>query len=438
MFEFDSNMVKKLAEKHPAFALSARFWTGSALFNLGGDRYLLEMRDGKLEDFRRADRKTRADITISGPENSWTKLFQRPSPPGFADPLYDDGRGGFTVEGDMVNAVAPYYPIVQEFLEVLRHAHAGEGTQRRVAEVDREFDAAVGRYMYVRIQGVQYRIYYEESGEGEIPMLLQHTAGADGRQWRHVLEDPDYRKHYRIISYDLPFHGKSIPPTSHNWWEEPYVLTRSFLMEAVIAISRKLKLERPVFMGCSVGGMLAPDLAYYHPDEFRAVIAINGGLAMELASPKPGIEKTFSNPRVGPQWKAAMMRANTAPTSPEAYRRETMWVYSQGAPPVLEGDVYYYMTGHDLTAEQAAQIDTSKVAVYLLTGEYDFLAIETGTKRLAAAIKNCHFEISPGLGHFGPAENPDGFKAVLMPVLREIAGVKSGAGAQSQKLEVRV
>jgi len=432
MLGFDTDRVKALAGQHPAFALSARFWTGSARFDIGETCYLLEMRDGALADFRQVGREVPADITVSGPETSWTKLLQRPAPPGFTDPLYDDGRGGFRVEGEMVDAVAPHYPAVQEFLEVLRHAQAGAGGQTKIAEVERDFDAAVGRYMYVRIAGVQYRIYYEESGEGEIPLLLQHTAGADGRQWRHVLEDPDYRKHYRIIAYDLPFHGKSVPPASKNWWEEPYVLTRSFLMEAVLAISRKLKLERPVFMGCSVGGMLAPDLAYYHPDEFRAVIAVNGGLAMEMANPKPGIEQTFSNARVGPQWKAAMMRANTAPTSPEAYRRETMWVYTQGAPPVLEGDVYYYMVEHDLTAEQAARIDTSKVAVYLLTGEYDFLATENGTARLAAAIKDCHFEISPGLGHFGPAENPDGFKAVLMPVLREIAGVEAAAPALVQ------
>ncbi len=42
-------------------------------------------------------------------------------------------------------------------------------------KVDREFDAAAGRYAYVRVKGrVQYRMYYEEAGQG-IPMALQHT-----------------------------------------------------------------------------------------------------------------------------------------------------------------------------------------------------------------------------------------------------------------------
>jgi hypothetical protein len=49
------------------------------------------------------------------------------------------------------------------------------------------FDAAVGRYIYLPIDGIEYRVYFEETGTG-IPLLLQHTAGTDGRQWRHLLE----------------------------------------------------------------------------------------------------------------------------------------------------------------------------------------------------------------------------------------------------------
>jgi hypothetical protein len=81
MFEFDTDKVKMLADKHPSFALSARFWTGNALFNIGETAYLLELQDGKLADFRKADRTAPADITISGPEPSWIKLMQRPAPP---------------------------------------------------------------------------------------------------------------------------------------------------------------------------------------------------------------------------------------------------------------------------------------------------------------------------------------------------------------------
>ena len=50
-------------------------------------------------------------------------------------------------------------------------------------------DAAVGRYVYLTINDVEYRVYYESNGSG-IPLICQHTAGAHGFQWRHLLEDP--------------------------------------------------------------------------------------------------------------------------------------------------------------------------------------------------------------------------------------------------------
>ena len=47
-----------------------------------------------------------------------------------------------------------------------------------------------GKYMYVDFGGVEHRVYFEEAGQG-VPVLLQHTAGSDSRQWRHLLEDPE-------------------------------------------------------------------------------------------------------------------------------------------------------------------------------------------------------------------------------------------------------
>jgi hypothetical protein len=47
----------------------------------------------------------------------------------------------------------------------------------------------VGRYIHVEIDGEMHRIYFEENGAG-IPLLCLHTAGSDGRQWRHLLSCP--------------------------------------------------------------------------------------------------------------------------------------------------------------------------------------------------------------------------------------------------------
>jgi pimeloyl-ACP methyl ester carboxylesterase len=234
------------------------------------------------------------------------------------------------------------------------------------------------------------------------------------------MEDAELQRQFRMIAYDLPYHGKSLPPTGVRWWESEYRLTKDFLIKTVLAVSRALGLDRPVYMGCSIGGHLAPDLALAHSDEFSAVIGINGGLATELRG-NTGTEESWYHPRVSNDWKASAMLGNTAPTSPEAYRRETTWIYSQGAPPALKGDVFYYSRDHDLTPEQAGLIDTSKVDVYLLTGEYDALAADEGTARLARSIPGSEFELIPRMGHFGPSENPEDFRPALGAVLAKIA-----------------
>ena len=74
-----------------------------------------------------------------------------------------------------------------------------------------KFSPITGRYVHLTVQGVEYRVYFEEAGKGT-PVLMQHTAGSDGRQWRHILEDEKLTSEFRFIAHDLPYHGKSLPP----------------------------------------------------------------------------------------------------------------------------------------------------------------------------------------------------------------------------------
>ncbi|MGZ0246721.1 MAG: alpha/beta fold hydrolase, partial [Alphaproteobacteria bacterium] len=80
----------------------------------------------------------------------------------------------------------------------------------------------VGRYINITSGGLNYRIFFEEAGEG-VPLICLHTAGTDSRQFRHVLNDPDVTSKCRVIAFDMPYHGRSNPP--ENWWLTKYQLT---------------------------------------------------------------------------------------------------------------------------------------------------------------------------------------------------------------------
>lgn len=277
-----------------------------------------------------------------------------------------------------------------------------------------KFDSALGRYVYIEVDGVEYRVYFEEAGSG-IPLLLQHTAGSDGRQWRHLLESKAVTSHYRVLAADLPFHGKSLPPVGEEWWKRRYTLERDWFIAFLLEFCRALELEDPVFMGCSMGGQIAIDLALEHPDAFRAIIGLESALESQ------GVSLPFlDHPRINNESKAAMMYGLMSPTSPEASRRETTWCYSQGAPPVFKGDLDYYSTEYDLRGKAAA-IDPSRIPLYLFTGAYDWSVWPEKTEELVREVPGARFERMENMGHFPMSENPTLFLEILLPVLNEIA-----------------
>src|SRR3954454_17951223 len=113
------------------------------------------------------------------------------------------------------------------------------------------FDSPVGRYVHLALEGLDHRVYFEEAGTG-IPLLMQHTAGSHGVQWRHLFEEPSITDPFRLIAYDLPFHRKSLPPTERRWWADEYRLTRDCAEPGALSLSRELVLVRAAVMGFAV------------------------------------------------------------------------------------------------------------------------------------------------------------------------------------------
>ena len=285
-------------------------------------------------------------------------------------------------------------------------------------------DSPVGGYLHIDLETpegtVDHRIYYETAGEG-IPLLLQHTAGAQSVQWRHLFEMPEITDRFQLVAYDLPFHGKSIPPIDQRWWEQEYRLEGALLRQIPVAIASALNLGQPVFMGCSVGGLLALDLALHHPDVFSAVISLEG--ALHIGGPWDGLLGLW-HPQVSNQSKARMMESMCAPTSPEAYVKEVSQVYSAGWPPVFLGDLWYYMVDFDLR-ERASEIDTDQVAVHILNGEYDWSGTVRGGRAAHEAIAGSTHTVMAKVGHFPMQENPTAFAEYLLPVLDQISASRS-------------
>ena len=414
----DTESLAATCATDPELRLVSRFWSGGLRMAMGNHLTGFTIADGVISSG--VPEPGDGVISLTGEAEVWAPLFEA-TPPPFANmavlaSLGDAGIGGISRSGTDPLLWWQYAPAVERVGELFRAPGGGRAAMVEGGETPRH-DSPVGHYVHIDVDGVDHRIYYEEFGTG-IPMLLQHTAGAHSLQYRHLFEIPEITDRFRLIAYDLPFHGKSIPPVGQRWWEEPYKLQGSFLRQVPVGLADALGLDQPVFMGCSVGGLLALDLALHHPDVFSAVISLEG--ALTVAGDWEALDG-FWHPQVSNNSKARSMEALCAPTSPEPYVKEVSQVYSAGWPPAFLGDLYYYLVDYDLTG-RAGEIDTDQVQVHILNGEYDWSGHPQGGMEAHQAIAGSTHTVMAGMGHFPMQENPVEFAGHLLPILAKIDG----------------
>lgn len=278
----------------------------------------------------------------------------------------------------------------------------------------------IGRYVHVEIAGQTNRIYFEEAGNG-IPLLCLHTAGADGRQYRALLNDPDITRDYRVIVFDMPWHGKSSPPS--GWQDEDYKLTTQAYVDLVLSVSDTLELDSPVVMGCSIGGRIVLHLAHEHPERFQALIGLQSSGHVDSYYDLSWLHRQDVHGEVS----AAVVSGLVAPTSPQEHRWETLWHYMQGGPGIFRGDLHFYKIDGDIR-DRLHEIDPARCPLYLLTGEYDYSASPEDTQEVARLIGGVEVTTMRDMGHFPMSENPEKFRDYLMPVLEVI---KASLGGKS-------
>lgn len=289
-----------------------------------------------------------------------------------------------------------------------------------------QIEAIIGKYVWFDIGGRSHRVYFEEAGSG-IPLVCLHTAGSDATQFRHLLNDPEITNNFRVIAFDMPWHGKSLPPVGYH--DEEYRLTTDHYDATIRAFCLALGLDRPILLGCSMGGRIVLHMAEAHSDKFRAVIGIESSDHQEPWYDSEWLHRPDVH---GGEVSAALISGLMAPQSPQEYRWETLWGYLSSGPGIFRGDLYFYRADSDYR-DRVARIKTEQCPVYLMTGEYDFSCTPEDTVRTAKKI-GIEAIIMKEVGHFPMSENPEQFLKYLMPVLSDLLGEYGTKSASPARL----
>jgi len=132
------------------------------------------------------------------------------------------------------------------------------------------------------------RLFFEEREGGSPPFLFVHAWGADHTHFAPQLEY--FGGDHRTIAVDLRGHGQSDKP------ERPY--TMEAFADDVAWMCGELRIDRPVVVGHSMGGVVALVLAADFPQLPRALVALDAPIlpTEQLAAAGPQLTAGMRSP----------------------------------------------------------------------------------------------------------------------------------------------
>jgi pimeloyl-ACP methyl ester carboxylesterase len=267
---------------------------------------------------------------------------------------------------------------------------------------------------------VVYRIGGDDLASGRPVLLLVHGMAGSSTTWREVM--PALAQRYTVIAPDLPGHGESDKP------RQDYSLGAhaNVLRDLLIALG----IDHATIVGHSLGGGVAMQLAYQHPQYCeRLVLASSGGLGQDVswmlrALTLPGVEyltpvlfpsfvrnagNTISRrlrslglraPRVEEQWRSYV--SLTDQETRHAFLRTLRAVVDAGGQSVSAHDRLYL---------------ASRLPTLILWGERDRIIPVAHAHDAHAAMPGSRLVLFAESGHFPHTEEPARFVEAVVELV---------------------
>ena len=256
-----------------------------------------------------------------------------------------------------------------------------------------------------RIESLEWgphRIHVEDEGEGE-PVILLHSSGMSGRQWRR-LQARLVRDGHRALVPDLLGSGRS------SAWPDGESFSFLHDIEVVEGLLQRLG-GRAHLVGHSYGGLIALCVAERHPDGIRS-LALYDPVAFGVLDGDRDAEARANLASLHFRW-------GDSPAEHEAWLEAfvTYW-NGPGAWPALQGTTRTEFVRTGWVAHEGARslvADRTPARAYaklrcptlLLTGSSTPTAAAHVIERLAESIPSARKTTLQGAGHMGPLTHGD-------------------------------
>jgi pimeloyl-ACP methyl ester carboxylesterase len=265
-----------------------------------------------------------------------------------------------------------------------------------------------------------HEVSYRMAGDGPA-IVLVHGLALSSTTWRYVM--PALAERYRVIAPDLLGHGKSGKPRG----DYSLGAFASGIRDLLVA----LDIEQATFVGHSLGGGIALQLAYQFPERCdRLVLVAAGGLGKEVntllrAVSLPGAEYVLPlilTPwiRQRAEWVGGVFRRLGWQPNPSL---DQVWssYTALGDRSAQEAFVHTVRSVIDMAGQRVSAHDrlylAARVPTLIVWGEEDRVIPVAHAHQTHEAIPGSKIAVLPGAGHFLPFEQPKWFTDVLLDFL---------------------
>lgn len=237
-------------------------------------------------------------------------------------------------------------------------------------------------------------------GQGT-PVVLAHALGVDLHMWDGLAAAlaPDHE----VLRYDQRGHGGSAVPPG------PY--TQEQLVDDAARLIREWGRGPVVFVGLSMGGMVAQGLAVRHPELLRGVVIANSSAQYPAEARAAWAQRIAA---VQQQGLAAIADATMERWFTPAFRAAQPATVERHRQTILRGSVAGYLGAcHAIAAvDWLDALPQVKAPALVIAGTQDAGAPPAMSEAIASRIPGARLELLE-TAHLSVAEQPQAFEALL-------------------------
>jgi pimeloyl-ACP methyl ester carboxylesterase len=242
-------------------------------------------------------------------------------------------------------------------------------------------------------------LYSSSAGSGPT-IVFVHGWTCDTSSWREQV--PAFEDDYRVITLDLPGHGRSGSPAQGDF-------SMDLFARAVEAVRAEAGADRIVLVGHSMGVPVIRQYAITYPDRVAGLVAVDGPLDLRAFGAAQG---GGTPPAMTREMREGMIRGMFVPETPADLQAHILSMML-GTPEATANGAAAAM--FDPAIRTADVIEAPALAVVAGTAELPDVA---ATKAIVPQFEARQVE---GTGHFLMMEKPAEFNRLLEEFLQHIA-----------------